>query len=109
MSSHQIGSANLSVRHLRDVDDTTGKELGPFNNMAEAQAAGYDTLDPATGIVQIGVEVDGAFFPLDALKAGLFFQQLDAARQQQQQQEQAQQAAQQSGTSDQPQGTQPQG
>lgn len=80
---------NLSVVG-RHVPDPSG---GPFQTMQEAQAAGHDTLNPVTGMYEIGVVVDGAFVPIISEKASLVFDRIDAARQQQQQKAAAEQAA----------------
>ena len=78
---------NLSVA-ARHVPDPSG---GPFQNMAEAAAAGHDVINPVTGTFEVGVIIEGAFVPLISEKASLVFDRIDLAKQQQQQQD-AQQA-----------------
>jgi hypothetical protein len=85
VSDYIFDNASVAVRHLPDPDS------GPFTDVNQARAAGHDVLDPKTGVVQIGVTVDGAFFPLEEIKAGLFFQQLEAGRQAQADRQAAQQ------------------
>lgn len=79
MAESQFKNVSVEIRHVPDDDS------GPFESMNHARAAGHDILDPKTGLVQLGFSVDGAFFPVETVKAGLFFQLVDAARQQQQQ------------------------
>ena len=57
---------------------------GPFKNMAEAVAAGHDTIKPVTGVYEIGVMVDGAFVTLFEESAGRFFNLVEVAKGQQQ-------------------------
>lgn len=66
---------NLKVvgRHVPD------ENAGPFDNAQQAQAAGYDTLNPVTGTYEIGVEIEGAFVPLISEKASLIFDKINAA------------------------------
>lgn len=71
---------------------------GPFDNAQQAQAAGYDTMNPVTGTYEIGVLIEGAFVPLISEKASLIFDRIEVA-----QQAQADQAAQQPQPADQPQ------
>jgi len=54
---------------------------GPFANMNEAQAAGYDVLNPVTGTYDIGVIIDGAFIALQTDKASAVFDRIDLAKQ----------------------------
>lgn len=56
---------------------------GPFDNAQQAQAAGYDTMNPITGTYQIGVVIEGAFVPLISEKASLIFDKIELAAQQQ--------------------------
>jgi len=73
----------------RHVPDPLG---GPFENAQQAQAAGYDTLNPVTGTYEIGVVIEGAFVPLISEKASLVFDRIDVAKQQAQEAAAAQQA-----------------
>lgn len=57
------------------------ENAGPFDNAQQAQAAGYDTLNPVTGTYQIGVMIEGAFVPLISEKASLVFDKIDVAKQ----------------------------
>lgn len=50
--------------------------VGPFANAQEAQAAGYDTLNPVTGMYEIGALIDGQFVVIISEKAGLIFDQI---------------------------------
>lgn len=56
---------------------------GPFSDAQQAQAAGYDTLNPVTGTYQIGVVIEGAFVPLISEKASLVFDKIALAASQQ--------------------------
>lgn len=58
-------SVKVVARHVPDENG------GPFSSIQDAIAAGYDVRDPVTGIVQIGVLLDGAFIPLLSEKASL--------------------------------------
>lgn len=60
---------NLQLAGLHIPD--TGS--GPFADMNEATAAGYDTLNPVTGVYQIGVVIEGAFVPIITEKASLIY------------------------------------
>lgn len=62
----------------RHVPDPAG---GPFKNMQEALAAGHDTLNPVTGMYELGVVIDGAFVPLVSEKASLVFDRIEQAKQ----------------------------
>lgn len=53
---------------------------GPFKNMAEATAAGHDTVNPTTGVYEIGVLVDGAFVPIFEETAARFFNLVEVAK-----------------------------
>jgi len=89
---------------------------GPFQNAQEAQAAGYDTVAPVTGMYEIGIVVDGAFVPLISEKASLVFDRIALAKQnaqaeqgaQAQAQTQGQQAQSSAGQQGQSEQTQPQ-
>ena len=71
----------LVGRHVPDANS------GPFDNPQQAQAAGYDSLNPVTGTYQIGVVIEGAFVPLISEKASLIFDRIELAQQQQSQQQ----------------------
>lgn len=90
MSDYTHDNLTLVGRHVPETPD------GGFANMQEAQAAGHDTLNPVTGMYEIGVVIDGAFVPIFADKASLVFDRIDLAKRQaaQQQAQQAQQQAQ---------------
>lgn len=64
----------------RHVPDPNG---GPFENAQQAQAAGYDTMNPVTGTYEIGVVIEGAFVPLISEKASLVFDRIDVAKREQ--------------------------
>ena len=64
----------LVGRHVPDEGS------GPFKNMQEATAAGHDTINPTTGVYQIGVLVDGAFVTLLEESAGRFANLVDVAK-----------------------------
>ena len=64
----------LVGRHVPDEGS------GPFKNMAEATAAGHDTVNPTTGVYQIGVLVDGAFVVLLEESAGRFANLAEVAK-----------------------------
>jgi len=68
--------AGLEVvgRHVPEAN------AGPFTSIQDAQAAGYDTLNPVTGTYEIGVVIDGAFVPLISEKASLVFDRIDLAK-----------------------------
>lgn len=65
---------------------------GPFADAQEAQKAGYDTLNPTSGMYEIGVLLEGAFITLISEKASLVFDKVDQAKAQAQQQQADQQA-----------------
>lgn len=90
----------LVGRHVPDPN------AGPFDNAQQAQAAGYDTMNPVTGTYEIGAVIEGAFVPLISEKASLVFDRIDVAKQQaaQQAQQQPAQPAEAPATTDQPQG-----
>lgn len=67
---------DLKLVGVHVPDETSG----PFDNPQQAQAAGYDTLEPTTGTYQIGVEIDGAFIPLLSEKASLIFDRIEATK-----------------------------
>ena len=67
-------SVSLGIRHL-PADNS-----GPFNTIAEAQAAGHDTLNPTTGVVQVGVIHEGQFVPIIEDAAARFFHLRDAEK-----------------------------
>ena len=64
----------LVGRHVPDEGS------GPFKNMAEATAAGHDTINPVTGVYQVGVLVDGAFVTLFEESAGRFHNLVEVAK-----------------------------
>ena len=65
------------VVHGRHVPEPNA---GPFNNAQEAQDAGYDSLNPTTGVYEIGVEIEGQFVPLISEKASLVFDRIAAGK-----------------------------
>ena len=66
-----------------------GEGSGPFKSMAEAVAAGHDTINPITGAYEVGVLVDGAFVPLFEETAARFFHLVEVAKASQQHDESA--------------------
>src|SRR5215472_12601715 len=64
----------LAGRHVPDENS------GPFSSMQEAQAAGYDVLNPVTGFYEIGALIDGQFVTILSEKASLIFDQVAAAK-----------------------------
>lgn len=64
----------LVGRHVPDENS------GPFDSMQEAQAAGYDVLNPVTGFYEIGALIDGQFVTILSEKASLIFDQVQAAK-----------------------------
>jgi hypothetical protein len=90
MGDYTHSDLKVVGRHVPDPGS------GPFQNAQEAQAAGYDTLNPVTGMYELGVEVDGAFVPLIVEKASLVFDRIQLAKQQRE----SEQSSQTSGTSD---------
>lgn len=78
MSDYTHTGLELVGRHIPDQGS------GPFNNMSEAQAAGYDTVNPVTGMYEIGAVIDGVFVPIIAEKASLIFDRIQVGKQQQQ-------------------------
>lgn len=64
----------LEARHLPTDNG------GPFSSIQDAIAAGYDTLNPVTGIVEFGVVLDGAFIPLISEKASLVHDAIELAK-----------------------------
>ena len=81
---------NLPV-HLRHVPEPGS---GPFEHADAARAAGYDTINPVTGVIQVGVEVNGHFLVLFERKAPGVLADIKRAQQQQQQQAEQQQTQQ---------------
>lgn len=55
-------------------------DVGPFANISEAQAAGYDVLNPVTGSYQVAVVVDGAPVVIVEEQAAHVRHLLDAAK-----------------------------
>lgn len=53
---------------------------GPFTSIQDALAHGYDTMNPVTGTIQIGVTIDGAFIPLFVEKASLVHDAIELAK-----------------------------
>ena len=82
MSANEYTPVQLAYRH---VPEEFG---GPFSDMREAQNAGHDTLNPTTGIVQLGILVEGGFAPLWEDSAGRFFHLVETAKANAPQQEQ---------------------
>lgn len=82
MSDNTHDNLTLVGRHLPDENS------GPFDNMQQAQAAGYDVMNPVTGTYQIGAVIDGAFVPMFSEKASLVFDRIDTAKAQAAQQQQ---------------------
>ena len=68
-------SVKVVARHIPDPNS------GPFVDADAAKLAGYDTIEPVTGIVQIGVLLDGAFIPLVSEKASLVHDAIELAKQ----------------------------
>lgn len=75
MADFTHSSLQVVGRHVPD------ENAGPFDNAQQAQAAGYDTLEPVTGTYEIGVVIEGAFVPLISEKASLVFDRIDVAKQ----------------------------
>jgi len=48
--------------------------------MDHAKAAGHDTINPVTGVYEIGVIIEGAFYPFLVEKASLVFDRIEAAK-----------------------------
>lgn len=82
MSAQGYDTLQLVGRHVPDEGS------GPFKNMAEATAAGHDTVNPTTGVYQIGVLVDGAFVTLLEESAGRFHNLVEVAKAAQEPQDQ---------------------
>lgn len=70
----EYDTLRLVGRHL--PDDASG----PFENMQQATAAGHDTLNPVTGLYQIGALIEGAFVPIVTEKASLVFDAIALAK-----------------------------
>lgn len=75
MSANEYDTLQLVGRHL-PADNS-----GPFKTAQEAQTAGYDTLNPVTGVYQIGVLVDGGFVPIIEEQAAHYFHLVGVAKQ----------------------------
>lgn len=88
MTDYTHTDLQLVGRHVPD------ENAGPFDNAQQAQAMGYDTLNPVTGTYEIGVVIEGAFVPMISEKASLVFDRIDVAKQQAQADAAAQQAQQ---------------
>lgn len=76
MTDYTHTDLQIVGRHVPD------EIAGPFDNAQQAQAAGYDTMNPVTGTYEIGVVIEGAFVPLISEKASLVFDRIDVAKQQ---------------------------
>lgn len=74
MSTNPYDTLQLVGRHVPDDNS------GPFNNMQDAMAAGHDTINPTTGVYQIGVLVGGAFVTLLEEPAARFYNLVDVAK-----------------------------
>lgn len=83
MSDHLYSNVPVHVRHVPDEGS------GPFESMQHAQAAGYDTIAPVTGVIQVGVEVDGHFIVIGTRKAPGVFADIKRAKAAQQSQPEA--------------------
>ena len=79
MADYTHTDLQIVGRHVPDAN------AGPFDNAQQAQAAGYDTLNPVTGTYEIGVVIEGAFVPLISEKASLIFDRINVAADQAQQ------------------------
>lgn len=90
MSDHLYTNVPVHVRHIPEPGS------GPFSNADDARRAGYDTVNPVTGVVQVGVEIDGHFLVLLERKAPGVLADVKRAKQAQAEQQQ-QQAEQQQG------------
>ena len=75
MADYTHSKLQVVGRHVPDANS------GPFTSMQDAQAAGYDVLNPVTGLYQIGVEIEGAFVPILSEKASLIMDQIALAKQ----------------------------
>lgn len=64
----------LAGRHVPDENS------GPFSSAQEAQAAGYDVLNPVTGMYEVGALIDGQFVPIISEKASLIFDKVAASK-----------------------------
>lgn len=64
----------LAGRHVPDAGS------GPFSDAQEAQEAGYDVLNPVTGMYEIGAIIDGQFVTILSEKASLIFDRVAAAK-----------------------------
>lgn len=54
-------------------------------NPASPQELGHDTINPVTGMYEVGALIDGAFVVIFSEKASLVFDQIDLAKQNQSQ------------------------
>lgn len=83
MSDNEYDKLKLVGRHV-PADNS-----GPFNSMAEALARGHDTLNPTTGVYQVGFLRDGDFVPFYEDAAAHVFEQLANAKKAREAKEQA--------------------
>lgn len=67
-------SVELVAKHFPESNS------GPFTSIQDALAQGYDVVNPVTGVVQIGVMLDGALIPLLSEKASLVHDAIEAAK-----------------------------
>ena len=82
---------NLPV-HLRHIPEPGTDGLDTID---KAREAGYDTPNPVTGVIQVGVEIHGHLVPLMERKAPGVLSDIKRAQQAQGQQQQGQQQPQQ--------------
>lgn len=75
MTDQAYDTLTLVGRHVPDEGS------GPFANAQDALEAGYDTLNPVTGMYQIGALIDGQFVVIISEKASLIFDAVSAGKQ----------------------------
>lgn len=87
MSDEKYDKLKLVGRHVPDDNS------GPFNSMAEALSRGHDTLNPTTGVYQIGFVLDGGFVPFYEDHASHVFAVRDADKKANESKEEAEPAS----------------
>jgi hypothetical protein len=69
-----LSDAKLVAKHTPDENG------GPFSSIQDAIKAGYDTVNPVTGVVTVGIETNGAFIPIMTEKASLVYDAIELAK-----------------------------
>jgi hypothetical protein len=75
MAENGYDTLTLVGRHVPDP------MVNAQGNPASPQELGHDTVNPVTGVYEIGAMIDGAFVPIMVEKASLVFDRIALAKQ----------------------------